>query len=125
MDVHHKPGKINITDRLSRQYEGTDKTPGDRSELTVTPDWEEVTGLIHDLYYIAKLPDLTVLKERFKGEPLYLDVIDAIIGFTSQETTVREKRRAQHRKGFFYEDDGREAQEEEDAGISARVAARR
>ena len=27
--------------------------------------------------------------------------------------------------GFFYEEDGREAQEEEDAGISARVAARR
>jgi len=92
VDIRHIPGKINIADGVSRQYEGTDKTPGDGSEWMVTPDWEEITGLVHDLYLVAEAPDLTVLKERFKNEPLFLDVIDAIIGISSGNTTVREKK---------------------------------
>jgi len=75
-----------------------DKIPGDGSKWTVTLDWEEVTGLVHDLYQVAELPDLTVLKEWFKGEPLYLNVLDVITGFSSREVTIREKKRAQHRK---------------------------
>ena len=107
MDVWHIPGKINIADCVSRQYKGTDKTLGHGSEWTVTPDWEEVTGLIHNLYHIAKLPDLTVLKVRFKGEPLYLNIIDAIIGFLSQETTIRERKHAQHRKTQYMLEEGK------------------
>jgi transposase InsO family protein len=107
VDVRHIPGKINIADGVSRQYEGTDKVPGDGSEWTVTPDWEEVTGLVHDLYQVTELPDLTVLKERFKDEPLYLDVLDAITGFSSRETTVREKKRAQHRKTQYALNEGK------------------
>ncbi|KIJ93684.1 hypothetical protein K443DRAFT_59601, partial [Laccaria amethystina LaAM-08-1] len=84
-----------------------DKVPGDGSEWTVTPDWEEVTGLVHDLYQVTELPDLTVLKERFKDEPLYLDVLDAITGFSSRETTVREKKRAQHRKTQYALNEGK------------------
>ena len=107
VDVRHIPGKVNIADGISRQYEGTDKVPGDGSEWTVTPDWEEITGLVHDLYQVADLPDLTVLKDRFKDEPLYLDVIDAIIGLSSQDATVREKKRAQHRKTQYMIDEGK------------------
>ena len=62
-------------------------------------------GLVHDLYHIADLPDLTVLKERFKDEPLYLDVIDAIIGLSSREATVWEKKQAQHRKTQYMIED--------------------
>jgi len=98
VDVRHIPGKINIADGVSRQYEGTDKVPGNGSEWTVTPDWEEVMGLVHDLYQVMELPDLTVLKEQFKDEPLYLDVLDTITGFCSREVTLCEKKRAQHRK---------------------------
>ena len=56
----------------------------------VTPDWEEVMGLVHNLYHIADSdqPDLAVLKMRFKDEPLYLDVIDTIIGLSSRDATV-------------------------------------
>jgi hypothetical protein len=107
VDVRHIPGKINIADGVSRQYEGMDKIPGDGSEWTVTPDWEEITGLIHDLYQVAELPDLTVLKERFKEEPLYLDVIDAILGLSNREATVRKKKCAQHRKTQYMLDDGK------------------
>jgi len=92
VNIHHIPGKINIADGVSRQYEGMDKTPGNGSEWTVTPDWEEITGLVHDLYLVAEAPDLTVLKERFKNEPLFLNVIDAIIGISSGNTTVWEKK---------------------------------
>ena len=84
IDVCHIPGKINIVDGISRQYEGTDKVPGDSSKWTVTLDWEEVTGLVHDLYHLVEMPDLTVLKERFKNEPLFLDVVDTILGLSSR-----------------------------------------
>ena len=67
VDVRHIPGKINIADGVSRQYKGTDKTPGDGSEWTVTPDWEEITGLVHDLYLVAETPDLTVFKGEVQG----------------------------------------------------------
>ena len=98
VDVRHIAGKINIADGVSRQYEGTDKVPGDGSEWMVTPDWEEVTGLVHDLYLVAEQPDLTVLKKRFAGKPLFLDVIDVIVGLASNDTTLREKKRDQHQK---------------------------
>jgi len=107
VDVRHIPGKINIADGISRQYEGTDKTPGDGSEWTVTPDWEEITGLVHDLYLVAEAPNLTVLKERFKNEPLFLDIIDAIIGISSGNTTVQEKKRAQHQKTQYMLKEGK------------------
>jgi len=107
MDMQHIPGKINIADGISQQYEGTDKVPSDGSEWTVTPDWEEVTGLVHNLYHVAELPDLTVLKERFKDEPLYLDVIDTIIGLSDREATVKEKKHAQHQKTQYMLDNGK------------------
>ena len=107
IDVQHIPGKINIADGISRQYEGTDKVPGDGSEWTVTLDWEEVTGLVHDLYQVAELPDLTVLKERFKDEPLYLNVIDVIIGLSDHKAMIKEKKRAQHRKTQYMLDNGK------------------
>ena len=107
VDVQHIPGRINIADGVSRQYEGTDKTPGDSSEWMVTLDWEEVMGLVHDLYHIVDLPDLTVLKEQFKDESLYLDVIDAIIGLSSREVTVWEKKWVQCRKTQYMIEDGK------------------
>jgi len=107
MDVCHIPGKINIADGVSQQYEGMDKVPGDGSEWAVTPDWEEVTGLVHDLYSIMELPDLSVLKKRFEGEPLYLNVIDGIVGLSFRNATVREKKRAEHRKMQYMIEDGK------------------
>ena len=99
--------QINIADRVSRQYEGTEKVPGDGSEWMVMPDWEEATGLVHDLYQVMELPDLTVLKEWFKDEPLNLDVLDAITGFSSREATIHEKQHAQHRKTQYMLNNGK------------------
>jgi len=107
IDVRHIPGKINIADGVSRQYEGMEKIPGDGSEWMVTPDWEETTGLIHDLYHVAESQNMTTLKERFKEEPLYLDVIDAIISLSSHDATVKEKKCTQHRKSQYMLEDGK------------------
>ena len=92
VDVRHIPGKINIADGVSRQYEDTDKVPGDGSDWTVMPDQEEVTGLVHDLCHVSELPDRTVLRSRFKDEPLYLDVLDVIVGLSSRDATVHKKK---------------------------------
>ena len=59
VDVRHILGKINIADGISWQYEGMDKVAGDGSEWAVTPDLEEVMGLVHNLYSITELPDLS------------------------------------------------------------------
>jgi len=67
----------------------------------------QVMGLVHDLYQVEELPDLTVLKERFKDEPLYLNVLDVITGFSSWEVTICEKKHAQHRKTQYMLDDGK------------------
>jgi len=107
VNVCHIPGKINIADGISRQYKGMDKAPGDGSEWTIMPDWEEITGLVHDLYLVAEVPDLTVLKERFKDEPLFLDVVDAIIGVSLGDATVWEKKGVQHRKTQYMLEDGK------------------
>ena len=107
IDVRHIPGKINIADGVSRQYKGMDKIPGDGSEWMVAPDWEEVTGLVHDLYHITELHDLTTLKEQFKDEPMCLDVINTIISLSSRDATVKEEKRAQHRKTQYMLEDGK------------------
>lgn len=71
------------------------------------PDWEEVTGLVHDFYHIAEAPDLTVLKERFKNEPLFLNVMDTILGLSSTNVTIWEKKQAQHCKTQYMLEDGK------------------
>ena len=107
VDVRHIPGKINIADGVSRQYEDTDKVPGDGNDWTVTSDWEEVTGLVHNLCHVSELPDLTVLRSRFKDEPLYLDVLDVIVGLSLRDATVCEKKWAQHRKSQYMLEEGK------------------
>ena len=107
MDVRHIPDKINIADGVSWQYEGMEKVPEDGSEWTVTPDWEEAMGLVHDLYSITELPDLSVLKKRFESEPLYLNVINVIVGLLFREATVREKKKAEHRKTQYMIEGGK------------------
>lgn len=52
------------------------------------PNWEELTGLVHDLYHVAESPDLTVLKERFKDELVFLDVVNATLGISSSNATI-------------------------------------
>ena len=121
-DVRHIPGKINIADGVSRQYEGLEKAGGDGSEWSVEPDWEPTEGIVYDLYQVSATSDeTTTLRERFKAEPLYLQVLDALAGI-QQGTSVREKQRAKHRAEGYSISDGKLWFV---GGVAARAQARR
>lgn len=96
VDVHHVPGVTNIADGISRQFEATEKQAQDGSEYTVNPDWERQEGLAYDIYCVTPSPENAKLRERFKSEPLFLDVIDALEGVKNSKD-LREQKRARHR----------------------------
>ena len=54
--VRHVPGCLNVVaDRLSRQWDNMEHTDDDGSAWTVSPEPEVQSGLINDLFTIAKL----------------------------------------------------------------------
>jgi hypothetical protein len=53
VDIRHVPGKLNVVaDGLSRKWENTQATQGDRSEWTIQEDWEARTGLVNDIMHV-------------------------------------------------------------------------
>jgi hypothetical protein len=106
IDVRHIPGVTNIADGVSRQYEGTPKGFGDGSEWMVSPDIDEVTGIIQDLFQVEVSPETTALKERFVDEPLFLEVINALLEL-DQGTKLQERKRARHRASQYSIEEGR------------------
>ena len=106
IDVRHVPGVTNIADGISRQYEGTEKTNGDGSEFTVSPDWERTARLTHDVYCVTPSTENAALRDQFKLEPLFLNVIDVLEGVKNSRN-LREQKRAQHRALHYMIEDGR------------------
>ena len=108
-DIRHVPGRLNVVaDGLSRANEGTENEEGDGSSWTVSEDWEANTGLTHDIFQLttARTPEMAELRERFKNEPIFAEVIDAILE-TDQETSLRQKKRARHRASEYLIEDGK------------------
>ena len=102
-DVRHVPGRLNVVaDGLSRASEGAAHEEGDGSEWTVSEDWEANTGLTHDIFHTseAHTPEMSRLRERFKNEPIFAEVIDAILEL-DQGTNLRQRRRARHRAAEY------------------------
>jgi hypothetical protein len=109
IDVRHVPGKTNVVaDGLSRYGEGTENVEGDGSEWTVSEDWEAAQGLVNDVWTTEVLSDpiVTALKERFVEEPLFLEVIDALLMIRS-DTNVRRRSRAKHRAEEYFIEEGK------------------
>jgi hypothetical protein len=105
VDVRHVPGITNIADGISRQFENIEKTDANGRDYTVSPDWEKQAGLAYDVYYTTPSTENAALRERFKAEPLFLSVIDALEGVKSNKN-LREQKRAQHRAlHYMIEDD--------------------
>jgi transposase InsO family protein len=112
-DVRHIPGVTNIADGLSRQYENSPRLPGDGSEWTVSPDWETREGITNDVFGVDPTPTMVQiqprqaeLRRRFEGEPLYLQVIDALEEIDGP-WTLRSRIRAKHRASQYMIDDGK------------------
>jgi len=109
-DVRHRPGASNTAaDALSRQRSGYPRVDGDGSAWSVSEDWEATWGLVNDLFLIQSTNPTSEsvvmeLHNRFKEEPLFLEVIKALYNLDSGKTE-QERRQAQHRAlGYIIED---------------------
>jgi len=91
VDVRHIPGITNIANGISRQYEGTPKGFGDGSEWTVSPNIDEATGVVQDLFMVDIPPEISTLRERFAEEPLFLEVVNALLEL-DQGTKLQERK---------------------------------
>jgi hypothetical protein len=99
IDVRHVPGRINVVaDGLSRAHEGLPNEDGDGSHWTVSEDWETSKGLTHDIFQITSQtpPEVSQLQSRFKDEPLFLEVIEALLEI-DQGKSLRLRKKARHR----------------------------
>jgi hypothetical protein len=106
-DVRHVPGKINVVaDGISQKWEGLPRQVGDGSEWTVCEDWEEATGLVNDILHVAPSNDMTRLKERFKDEPVFTEVLDVLLAINNS-SSVRDRRRTWHRASQYLIEDGK------------------
>ena len=106
VDVRHIPGVTNIADGVSRQYEGTPKGFGDGSEWTVSPDIDDTIGVVQDLFQVEVSLEAATLRERFASEPLFLEVINALLEL-DHGTKLQERKRARHRASQYTIENGR------------------
>ena len=109
IDVRHVPGRINlVADGLSRANEGLPKEENDGSQWLVSEDWETSAGLTHDVFYITdpSTPEVIQLRDRFKDEPVFLEVIEALLDLDHGKS-IRVRKRARHRASEYMIDSGK------------------
>jgi len=109
IDVRHVPGRLNVVaDGLSRANEGMPHEDNDGSEWTVSEDWESSKGLTHDVFHTtnAEAPEMARLRERFQGERIFAEVIDAMLEL-DQGTSLRLRKRARHRASEYMIKEGK------------------
>jgi len=96
--VRHVPGRLNVVaDGLSHQWDNTERNDEDGSAWSVNPDPEAASGLVNDMFTIEKLTDDDQqLRERFKTEPLFLEVVNTILNMDTG-MPIRDHSRARHR----------------------------
>ena len=109
MDVRHVPGHLNIVaDGLSRASEGTENETGDGSNWTVLEDWETNAGLTQDVFHVenSSTPAVANLWEWFKNEPIFTEVIDAMLEL-DQGVNLRQRKPPRHRASEYMIEDRR------------------
>ncbi|KIJ22817.1 hypothetical protein M422DRAFT_84382, partial [Sphaerobolus stellatus SS14] len=79
---------------------------GDGSEWSVTPDWEEREGMKHDIFGVEEDEAMTAIRDRFKDDPWFLEVVDYLLG-NMKKLSVRERRRLYHKAAGFWLEDGK------------------
>ena len=108
-DVRHVPGRLNVVaDGLSRASEGAEHEEEDGSEWTVSEDWETNMGLTHDIFHASEActTEMTKLKECFKNEPIFSEVVDALLEL-DQGNSLKQRKRARHRASEYMIEDGK------------------
>ena len=100
-----------MADGLSRASKGTGNESGDGSEWTVSEDWETNAGLTHDIFHITDAsptttPENARLWERFENEPIFAEVINAILEL-DQGTDLRQRKHARNRASEYMIEGGK------------------
>lgn len=98
-----------MADGLSRQYVNKEVRAGDGHEWTVSEDWEARTGLSHDIFAVSEVietAEYTAMRERFKDEHIFLEVVEALLELDHGKS-LRERKRARHRANGYMIEDGR------------------
>ncbi|EIW61864.1 uncharacterized protein TRAVEDRAFT_95823, partial [Trametes versicolor FP-101664 SS1] len=99
-----------VADGLSRVGENAERVDGDGSEWTVSEDWESNTGLVNDIFQVtdsSSVDDIVdKLLHRFREEPLFVEVIHAIMN-TTATTDERKAKRAKHRAEQYSIEEGK------------------
>jgi hypothetical protein len=109
VDVRHVPGRANlVADGSSRANEGLPNEEDDGSLWSVSEDWEATTGLTHDIFYLTNpaSPEVDQLRKRFKDEPIFAEVVDALLEL-DQGKSIRLRKRARHRASEYLIEDKR------------------
>lgn len=88
------------------QYGGTPRMKGDGHEWTVDADVARTDTKPHNLFNVSPTTEFSNLRTRFANEPIFLQVIDALLNLDHGKT-VREKRRARHRALGYMIDEGK------------------
>jgi hypothetical protein len=73
---------------------------------TVNPDWEAATGLTHDIFQVSTSEQENLLRERFKDEPIFLEVVEAILEL-DQGKSIQNCKKARHRASQYLIEDGK------------------
>ena len=70
-----------ITTITSRANEGLPNEDNDGSQWAVSEDWEATSGLTHNIFFTTdpELPEVAQLRKRFKNEPIFLEVVEALL----------------------------------------------
>ena len=107
MAVRHRLGESNkAADALSHMYTGRERTANDGSMWLVCEDWETARGIINDLFGIYTDKVISLLYERFTDEPLFLEVVQAIVNCNDHKTE-QERNHARHRAEGYHIEDGK------------------
>ena len=63
-------------------------------------------GLVNDILHVAPDDDMTWLKKRFKDEPVFTEVLNALLAI-SNNSGVHDRRHAQHWASQYLIEDGK------------------
>lgn len=107
--VHHIPGCLNVVaDSLSQASKGQTHQKGDRSEWTISKDWETTIRLTHDIFHMAEAQssEMAKLQDLFKDEPIFVEVIDALLEL-DQGVSLWKQKRACHQASEYMITEGK------------------
>jgi hypothetical protein len=112
INVRHIKGRNNpVSDGMSRKWApGSERTTTDGSTWSINPDWEERTGLVHNIFKLTTTTDNTdvtdSLDTRFTNEPLFQQVVLALCD-KDHALALQDHKQARHRASKYQIDEGK------------------